>query len=83
MQATRPTIKAWMSLNFGPTPPPTTELTALEHLKIDVKSCDHSSAFIFDWSFFILAGNEDNLDEFDFAQHSLESVELAAIERLK
>ena len=35
----------------------------------NVKCCDHSSVFIFDWMFFILAGNKDNhksLDEFEF-----------------
>ena len=66
----RTSIKSWMDLNFGPTPPPTTELAALERLKIDVQSCDHSSAFIFGWIFFILAGNEDNhksLDEFEIS----------------
>ena len=33
------------------------------------KCCDHSSAFIFKWIFFFLAGNKDNhksLDEFEF-----------------
>ena len=33
------------------------------------KCCDHSSVFIFDWNFFVLAGNEDmhkSLDEFEF-----------------
>ena len=61
-----------MSLNFGPTPPPTAELAVLECLKIGVQSCDYSiySAFIFDW-IFIFAGNEDNqksFDEFEFCQ---------------
>ena len=86
LQVTWTTIKAWMSLNFGPIPPLTTELAALEHLKIDVQSCDHSSAFIFDWIFFILAGNEDNhksLDELKFAQLSLGTLELAALEHLE
>ena len=32
----------------------------LRVLKIDGYCCDHSSAFIFDWIFFILAGNKDN-----------------------
>ena len=35
------------------------------------KSCEHSSAFIFNWIFFILAGNQDmheRLDEFEFRQ---------------
>ena len=32
------------------------------------EACDHSSSFIFDWIFFILAGNKDNhkmLEEFN------------------
>ena len=65
------TIKVWMSLNYGPTPSPTAELAVLECLKIDVQSCDYSSAFIFDWIFFIFAGNEDNqksFDEFEFCR---------------
>ena len=33
MQVTRTTIKAWMSLNLGMIPSPTTELAALERLK--------------------------------------------------
>ena len=36
------------------------------------KHCDHSNSFIFDWFFFILAGNEDNhqiLDGFVIGQY--------------
>ena len=33
LQVTRPTIKAWMSLNFGKIPSLTSELAALERLK--------------------------------------------------
>ena len=64
-----------MSLKFGSIRPWTAELAALERLKkmaIDLqwgKCCDHSSAFIFDWNFSILAGNKDmhkSLDEFEF-----------------
>ena len=33
LQATRTTIKAWMSLNIGGIPPLTSELTALEGLR--------------------------------------------------
>ena len=59
LQVMRTTIKAWMSLSFGQIPSLTTELAALERLKKNnVYCCDHSSAFIFDWFFFILAGNE-------------------------
>ena len=36
------------------------ELAALEHLKNWLICCDHSSDIIFDWIFFILAGNKDN-----------------------
>ena len=42
---------------------------ATEKIPIDLqweKCCDHSSAFTFDWNFFILAGNKDmhkSLDE--------------------
>ena len=33
LQVTIPTIKAWMSSNFGKIPSLTSELAALEHLK--------------------------------------------------
>ena len=33
LQITRPTIKAWMSLNLGKIPSLTSELAALEHQK--------------------------------------------------
>ena len=33
LQITRPTIKAWMSLNFGKIPSMTSELAALERKK--------------------------------------------------
>ena len=33
LQVTRPTIKAWMGLNFGKIPSLTSELAALERLK--------------------------------------------------
>ena len=61
-------MKAWMSSNFGQIPTPTPELSALRVRKIAVKCCDHSSTFIFDRIFFILAGNKDihNIsDEFE------------------
>ena len=50
-----------MSLNFGQIPLLTTELAALEHLKIQ--------CIMFDWIFFILAGNQDyhkRWKEFEF-----------------
>ena len=43
-------MKAWMSSNFGQIPPQTPELSALARLK---NCCEHSSAYIFDWIFFI------------------------------
>ena len=60
LQVTRATIKAWMGLNFGMIPSLTSELAALERLKINEKCFDHSSAFILDWIVFILAGNKDS-----------------------
>ena len=57
-----------MSLNFGGISPLTAEFAALERLKKYLLACYHSSAFIFDWIFFILAGNKDNYivsDEFE------------------
>ena len=69
LQIRRTTIKARMSLNFVKIPSPIIELAPLEYLKIDGYCCDHSSAFNFDWIFFILLGNKDNhkgLDEFEF-----------------
>ena len=58
LQITRPTINAWMGLNFGKIPSLTLELAALERRKINEYCCDHSSSFSFDWIFFILAGNK-------------------------
>ena len=54
----RTTIKAWVSLNFVKIPSHILELAPLEHLKINEYCCDHSSSFVFDWIFFILAGNK-------------------------
>ena len=59
-------IKAYMSLNFGQIPPLTTELTALEHLKIQ---CHHVISVDIDPIFFKLAGNKDMhniMNEFEF-----------------
>ena len=43
-------IKAYMSLNFGQIPPLTTELAALERLKIDVEFEDiHKSLYEFEF----------------------------------
>ena len=60
LQIGRTTIKAWMSLNFVNIPSPIMELAPLEHHKNYEECCDHYSAFIFDWIFFILSGNKDN-----------------------
>ena len=48
------------------------------------KCCVHSSAFIFDRIFFILAGNEDihNISD-EFGQIGPRTAELAALERMK
>ena len=52
-----------------------------------VKCCEHSSAFISNQIFFILAGNKDNhkiSDEFEIQQDStMDCAELPAIERLE
>ena len=61
-------MKAWMSSNLVQIPTPTLELSALARLKNSCIMLCHSSAFIFDRIFFILAGNEDihNIsDEFE------------------
>ena len=56
-----------MRLNFNQIRSLTTELPTLERLKINIQCCEHSSVFIFDWIYFILAGSKDNFkvsDEF-------------------
>ena len=66
LQVSRTCMKAWTSSNFNQIPPPTPELSALARLK---NCCEHSSAYIFDWTFFIFSGNEDNHQvwtEFEF-----------------
>ena len=72
LQVTRSVIKAWMGLNFGTIPSLTSEFAALERVKINESCCDHSSAFIFDLIFFILAGNKDTYkisDGFQIGQY--------------
>ena len=74
-------MKAWMSSNFGQIPPPTPELSALACLK---NCCEHSSAYIFDWIFFIFSGNEDNqqvLTEFEFWPHGTKGYRVMALDR--
>ena len=74
LQVRRTAIKAWMSSSFGQIRLQTAELASLERLKIFIglqweKSCEHSSAFMFAWIVFILAGNKEihkSLNEFKF-----------------
>ena len=78
LQVTRSAIKAWMGLNFGRIPSLTAELAALERVKkINEQCCDHSSAFIFDWIFFILSGNKNThkiLDGFKIGQNPMKDL---------
>ena len=74
LQVLRTCIKSRMSSNFGQIGPLTTELAALQHLKISHrlimgKCCLHASWFIFYRFIIKVAGNQDRLkssDEFDF-----------------
>ena len=74
LQVTRTCIKSRTSLNFGQIGSLTTELAALERLKISHrlimgKYCLHASSFIFNWIIIKVAGNQDrrkSSDEFDF-----------------
>ena len=66
LQVMRTYIKAYTSLDFGPVPPLTTELAALERLK---NRCHHVISVDIDPIFFKLAGNKDMhniMDEFEF-----------------
>ena len=69
LEVTKTSIKSRISSNFDYIRPLTAELSALEYLKINILCCGHSSIFVFQWIFFILAGNMDNYnisDEFEF-----------------
>ena len=73
LQVTRTSLTSQTSSKFSQIGPRTAELAALERLvKSPWKKClEHSSAYIFDWIFFILTGIEDmheSLDEFEFRQ---------------
>ena len=76
LQVTRTSIISWTSSKFGQIGPRTAELAALERLEkspetYNGRNLEQSSAFIFNWIFFILAGIEDmhiSLDEFEFRQ---------------
>ena len=51
--------------------------TDSSHRVIMGKTCDHSSSFIFDWFFLILAGNKDNyriLDWFEIGQYPMKDL---------
>ena len=81
LQVTRTCIKAWMSSNFGQIPPLTPELSALARLK---NGCEHSSAYIFDWIFFIFSGNEENQQvwtEFEFWPNGTKGYRVIALDR--
>ena len=77
LEVTRIAVTSRMSLNFGQVRPQIAELAALERLEKSPWTyngkknvvASHSSAFIFHWIFFILAGNKDNhyvSDGFEF-----------------
>ena len=69
LEVTRTSITSRISSNFDQIGPLTAELSALECLKNHILCCGHSSIFVFQWIFFILAGNKDNysiLHEFEF-----------------
>ena len=89
LQVTRTCITSQTSSNFGQIGPLTTELAALERLKISHrlimgKSYFHASSLIFDRIIIKVAGNQDrhkSLDEFDFGPD--QTTELAALKHLK
>ena len=65
LQVTSSTIKSWMGSKFVQIRSWTAEVAALERLEkspytYNWRNVVHSSAFIFGWIFFILAGNKDN-----------------------
>ena len=73
-----------MSLNFGHTQPPTTELAALERLKIDVVTTLALSFLIGSSSFLqVIKTTIKAWMSLNFAQPSLGTVELAALEHLE
>ena len=68
-------INAWMGLHFGHIPPLTTELAALERLKIDVTTFSRLLLILFK-----LAGNEDMRMSSNFSHTGPPTTELAALE---
>ena len=79
LQVTRTCLKSWMSSNFGQIGLLTTELVALERLKIShrliiEKWCFHTGLFFFDWIIIKVAGNQDrheSLVEFNFGPNQM------------
>ena len=90
-QAIRPPINSRMGSKFGRFRQETAEIPALVclenlHRLIIGEMLDHSSAFNFEWIFFILANKKDNyisLYEFEFREDSIHIMELAPLEHLK
>ena len=73
-QVTKTTIEAWKSSNVGDIPRSTLELSALEHQNYLYLILLHSSAFIFDRIFIILARKEDKhnvSDKLEFRPDSI------------
>ena len=69
LEVKKTSIISRMSSNFDQIRPLTLELSALECLKNQYFVLWHSSIFVFQWIFLILAGNKDNYnisDEFKF-----------------
>ena len=69
LEVTKTSIISRMSSNFNQIRPLTAELSVPECLKINSFCCGHSSIFVFQWFFFVLAGNKDNYNisyEFEF-----------------
>ena len=68
-----------MSSSFGQIPPLTTELVAIERLKIDISTC---SRLILMRSFQSNKDKHNILDKFQFGQNGPPTTESAALERL-
>ena len=71
LQVTGTTIMYWISLHFWPDPTSDCLISCpcVFEKKAIIKCCCNSSAFIFDWIFFILGSNKDNHNishEFEF-----------------
>ena len=69
LEVTRIAIRSRMSSNFSQIRPLLQSYLPLSVWKINIMCCGHSSIFVFQWIFLILAGNKDNYnisDEFEF-----------------